>query len=279
MMKINVALLCFLIAFTANGCREQILETQPTPSSRNAFPNGQIIDLSYDFSDETVYWVNAKQFKKENIAAGKTEAGFYYSAYNFSAAEHGGTHIDSPIHFAENRLTVDKIPLEKLIAPAIKVDVSSKASKDRDYLITVEDFANWEKTNGQIPDGSIVLLQTGFGTYYPDKMKYLGTDRRGDDAVKDLHFPGLHPGAAEWLVKNRKINAIGLDTASIDYGQSELFKSHVILMSANIPAFENVANLDKLPAKGFQIIALPMKIKGGSGAPLRIIAFLPDKNR
>ena len=120
-----------------------------------------------------------------------------------------------------------------------------------------------------------MLFQTGFGKYWPDKKQYLGTDQKGDEAAKDLRFPGLDPQAAKWLVENRKIKAVGLDTASIDFGQSSTFDSHVTLMSNNIPAFENVADLDKLPVKGFQIVALPMKIKGGSGAPLRIVAFVP----
>ena len=102
----------------------------------------------------------------------------------------------------------------------------------------------------------------------------MGTDERGPAAVAKLHFPGLHPDAARWLVANRQINAIGLDTPSIDYGQSTLFESHRILFEKNIPAFENVANLDQLPVKGFTVIALPMKIKGGSGGPVRIIAML-----
>lgn len=246
-------------------------------STASIFPNGKVIDLSYDFSDKTIYWVTAKEFEKETVAEGLTEGGFYYSAYNFSGAEHGGTHIDSPVHFAENRQTVDQIPLENLIGQAVKIDVSSKASGNADYQISIEDFTKWEQDNGQIPNKSIVLIQTGFGKFYPDKAKYLGTDKRGESAAKELHFPGLSPDAAKWIVKNRKINAIGIDTASIDYGQSKNFSSHVILMSENIPAFENVANLDKLPAKGFHIIALPMKIKGGSGAPLRIVAILPKK--
>ena len=220
--------------------------------------------------------MTAKEFEKETVAEGKTDSGFFYSAYNYSAAEHGGTHIDAPVHFAEGRQTVDQIPLEQLIGAAVKIDVSAKAAQNPDYQITIEDLTEWEKTNGQIPDGGILFLETGFGKFYPDKLKYLGTDKRGETAVKDLHFPGLAPEAAKWLVENRKIKAVGLDTASIDYGQSKDFGSHVALMSENIPAFENVANLDKLPTKGFQIIALPMKIKNGSGAPLRIIALLPN---
>ena len=241
------------------------------------FPSGQWIDLSHDFSDETVYWVTAEPFKRTTVAEGVTPQGYYYSAYNYSAAEHGGTHIDAPVHFGEGKKTVDQIGLEQLIAHGVKIDVSSKAANDRDYLITTDDIKNWETANGKIPEWSIILFQTGFGAKWPDKKSYLGTDQKGDAAVKDLHFPGLHPDAAKWLVENRKIHAVGIDTASIDYGQSTNFQSHVALMTNNIPAFENVAEMDKLPTKGFHIVALPMKIKGGSGAPLRIVAFLPNE--
>lgn len=233
----------------------------------------QLIDLTHAFSEESIYWVTAKEFSLEEVAKGETDKGYFYSANNFSAAEHGGTHIDAPIHFARNGRSLDEIPLKQLIGQAVKIDVSDKAAANPNYLISVEDLKGWEKSNGPIPEAAIVLLQTGFGKYYPDKKKYLGTDQRGQGAVKDLHFPGLSPEAATWLMTNRKIKAVGIDTASIDYGQSQYFKTHVALMTQNIPAFENVANLDQLPAKGFRIIALPMKIKGGSGGPLRIIAI------
>ena len=240
------------------------------------YPAGQWVDLSYDLSSETIYWPTAEPFKLDTVFAGMTEKGYYYSAYSFCAAEHGGTHIDAPIHFAQGRKTVDEIPLTQLIAMAVKIDVSDKTMANRDYQISVEDFTNWESRNGRIPDASIVLLQTGFGRYWPDRIKYLGTDKRGTEGVAELHFPGLHPEAATWLVKNRRISAIGIDTASIDYGQSQTFNSHITLMGENIPAFENVANLDKVPISGAQIIALPIKIKGGSGGPLRIVAFIPQ---
>lgn len=234
---------------------------------------GEIIDLTHTFSEESVYWVTAKEFQLEEVAKGSTGNGYYYSANNFSTAEHGGTHIDAPIHFAENKQTVDQIPLENLIGTGVKIDVSAKALKNPDYLISIEDLKNWESEHSEIPSQSIVLLYTGYGKYYPNAKKYLGTDERGPNAVKKLHFPGLSPEAASWLIKNRNIKAVGLDTASIDYGQSTNFATHVALMTQNVPAFENVANLEKLPATGFQVIALPMKIKGGSGGPLRIIAI------
>jgi kynurenine formamidase len=264
--------------FSLYACNDSKVSSQDFSTiNNNDFKKKEIVDLSHVYSDETIYWVTSKEFKLDTVFKGQTDKGFYYSANNFSTAEHGGTHIDAPIHFAEKGQSVDEIPLEKLIGKAIKIDVSSKALKDSDYLISIDDFLAWEtKEKTKIPDGSIVLLQTGFSKYYPDKIKYLGTDQRGEHAVQKLHFPGLSKEAAKWLVASRHINAIGIDTPSIDYGQSEFFKSHVILLSQNIPVFENLTNLEKLPNIGFEIIALPMKIQGGSGAPLRIVAIIND---
>ena len=237
-------------------------------------PPDRIVALTYAFDANSVYWPTAEQFKLETDFEGMTDKGYFYSAYRYSAAEHGGTHLDSPVHFAKGRYTVDQLPLERLMGPAIVIDVTRQCARNVDYLVSAADFQSWERRNGKIQPGTIVLLKTGFGKYYPDAKSYLGTDERGAAAVAKLHFPGLDPAAARWLTENRAIKAIGLDTASIDHGQSTLFESHRILFEHNIPAFENVANLDQLPVKGFSVIALPMKIKGGSGGPLRIIALL-----
>lgn len=243
-----------------------------------SMPSGKWIDLTHDFSSDTVYWPTGEGFKLEKVYEGQTEKGYYYAANKYTAEEHGGTHVDAPVHFAEGKQTVDEIPLERLTGPAVVIDVSTKALSSPDYQIGVEDFTRWEAENGTIPDKAIVLLNTGYGKYWADKKKYMGTDKKGQDAVAELHFPGLDPEAAKWLTENRKISAIGLDTPSIDYGQSELFESHRILFQENIPAFENVANLDELPPRGAFVFALPMKIKGGSGGPLRIIALVPENN-
>jgi kynurenine formamidase len=267
-MRAKIASIAALACLLTAGCAKQ-----------TGYPSGRWLDLSYDLSSETVYWPTAEPFKLETVSEGMTEKGYYYSAYKFCAAEHGGTHIDAPIHFAQGRNTVDEVPLTQLIAPAVKIDVSKRAIDDRDYQVSVEDLNSWESEHGEIPDGNIVLLQTGFGRYWPDRLKYLGTDKRGAEGVAELHFPGLHPDAAEWLIKNRRVSAIGIDTASIDYGQSQTFSSHVALMGENIPVLENVANLDKVPTAGVQVIALPIKIKGGSGGPVRIVAFIPDEAR
>lgn len=251
-----------------------VLAVPVVAQKSSSFPNGRVIDLTYAFDADTVYWPTAKQFKLETDFEGVTDKGYFYSAYRYSAAEHGGTHLDSPVHFAKGHKTIDQIPLEQLIGTAIVIDVTAQCANNPDYLVSVADIENWEKRNGKIPAGTIVLLRTGYGKFYPDRKKYLGTEERGAEAVAKLHFPGLDPGAARWLTQNRSIKAIGLDTASIDYGQSQLFETHRTLFEKNIPAFENVANLDQLPVKGFSVIALPMKIKGGSGGPLRIIAIL-----
>lgn len=235
------------------------------------------IDLTYDFSGKTLYWPTANTFKFDTAFNGVTPGGFYYEAYNYCAAEHGGTHLDAPSHFAKGKWSTDQIPLERLTGEAAVVDVSAKALKDADYLISVADVEEWEKANGKLSDDIILLFRTGYGSFYPDAKKYLGTDERGPDAVAKLHFPAIDPALATWLVKNRKIKAVGIDVASVDYGQSKDFKTHQILYGENICGFENVANMDKLPVKGAFIIALPMKIRNGSGGPLRIVAILPGE--
>lgn len=235
---------------------------------------GTWVDLTHPFSSETVYWPTADGFTLEQVAYGPTEGGFFYAANNFKAAEHGGTHLDAPIHFAEGRRAADAIPLTSLIGPAVVVDVSERATAD--YLITVDDFAAWEAAHGRIPDGAILLLHTGWGRFYGDRARYLGTEATGPDAVPQLHFPGLAPDAARWIASERRVHAVGIDTPSIDYGQSVTFESHVVLYAQDIPGFENVASLDALPATGAFVVALPMKIAGGSGGPLRIVAFVPS---
>jgi len=242
------------------------------------FTNGIWIDLTHDFSTNTLYWPTAQAFKLEVEFHAHTDKGYFYAANRYSASEHGGTHIDAPVHLAEGHKTLDQLSVDQLTGVAVVMDVSTVALKNADYQITVGDLKAWEEKHGKIPADAIVLFNTGYARHWPDAKRYLGTDERGANAVAKLHFPGLHPDAARWLVKERTIKAVGLDTASIDYGQSTLFESHRILFEKNIPAFENVAALNRLPTTGAYIIALPMKIKDGSGGPLRIIAWLPKQS-
>jgi kynurenine formamidase len=241
------------------------------------FPKGKWIDLTHDFSTNTIFWPTAEKFSLETEFHGQTPKGYFYAANRYRASEHGGTHIDAPIHFAEGHKTVDQLSIDQLTGAAIVVDVSTQAQRNADYQIAVTDLKGWESRHGQIPKGAMLLFHTGFARHWPDAKKYLGTDEKGQGAVAKLHFPGLHPDAARWLVSDRSAKAVGIDTASIDYGQSTLFETHRILFEKNIPVFENVAALDQLPPTGAYVVALPMKIKGGSGGPLRIVAWLPDK--
>lgn len=246
------------------------------PASMSAIVReSTFVDLSHSYGADTVFWPTAEPFKLTVVNDGVTPAGFYYAANNFAMAEHGGTHVDAPLHFAKGRHSVDQIPLENLIGPAVVVDMTEACAKNADYQVTAEDLENFEGKHGRIPEGAILLIRTGFSARWPDAARYLGTADRGADATAKLHFPGVHPEAARFLVKGRKIKAIGIDTASIDYGQSTRYETHQILYDVNIPGLENLTALDKLPPTGAVIVALPMKIQGGSGAPLRAIAILP----
>ena len=248
---------------------------EQVPSQAPLFPAGELVDLSHAYDADTIFWPTAAEgFKLHKDADGVTPAGYYYSANSFSTAEHGGTHLDAPVHFAQGHQSVDQIPLERFFGPAVVVDVRQQSEGSADYQVTVNDLAHAEAELGAMTRDSIVLLRTGFSSRWPDAARYLGTAERGEAAVPKLHFPGLHPEAAKWLVA-KGVRAVGIDTASIDYGQSTLFESHRILYAADLPAFENLTSLDRLPTRGAFIVALPMKIAGGTGAPLRAVAILP----
>lgn len=262
-----------LLASALGGCQAPPAATEAVEAVFDG-SGGSWIDLTHAFSSSTIYWpTDTLGFQLDELFYGTTDGGFFYSSYRYSAAEHGGTHLDAPIHFSEGRQTVDEIPLLNLVGPAVVMDVSDRAHPD--YLVSVADLQSWEAEHGPIPDGSILLVRTGWGNRYSDRTAYLGTALTGAEAVPELHFPGLDPDAARWLVDNRAITAFGLDTPSVDHGQSTDFRAHVILYEANLSGFENVANLDRLPPVGSYVVALPMKIEGGSGGPLRIVAFVP----
>jgi kynurenine formamidase len=234
-----------------------------------------LVDLTHTFDEATIVWPTSNPFRLEKVADGVTPGGYYYAANNVHTAEHGGTHLDAPIHFAAGQQTAEAVPLSRLVGPAVVVDVTPLAEADADALVTTADLQTWEATHGAIDRGSLVLLRTGFSTRWPDAARYLGTAARGEEGVAQLHFPGLHPDAATWLVQERGVGAVGIDTASIDRGQSTSFDAHRVLAAANVPAFENLAHLDQLPARGAFVFALPMKVGGGSGAPLRAVAVVP----
>jgi kynurenine formamidase len=235
--------------------------------------HSDVVDLTYSFDEHTLYWPNSPSgFALKRLAFGPAPGGYFYASNSFCAPEHGGTHLDAPIHFSEHGRTLDAIPVRQLMAPAAVIDITSKTAADPDYRLTAGDVADWERAHGRIEAGTIVLLRTGWGARYGDRKAYFGDDRPG--ATDQLHFPSYGPDAARVLVNDRRAGAIGVDTASIDYGQSKDFIVHQIANGANVPGLENVANLDRLLPRGATVIALPMKIAGGSGGPVRMVAVV-----
>jgi kynurenine formamidase len=238
-----------------------------------ALDENKVVDLTYPFDEHTIYWPTAKPFHLEVVAAGEAPGGYWYAANNICLAEHGGTHMDAPLHFARGKRAADEVPIQQLIGPAVVIDVRAQAAQNPDYRLSVADLEAWEQRHGRIPPGAIVIMWSGWGERWPDKKRYLGTDQPGD--VANLHFPGFSREAATFLISQREIDAIGVDTPSIDYGQSQDFIVHQIVSDANKPGLENIAHLEKLPPVGATLIALPMKIAKGSGGPVRIVAVLP----
>jgi len=231
------------------------------------------IDLTHPFGPSTLYWPTAASgFTLQQLSRGMTPGGFFYAANAFCAPEHGGTHLDAPIHFAEGKQTADQVPLDRLIGPAVVIDVRDSAAANPDYRLTVADVAAFERRHGRIAPGTIVLLHTGWGRRWPDRRRYFGDDTPGD--ASNLHFPSYGEDAARLLVQERRVAALGVDAASIDYGRSTDFRVHRIAAEANVPGLENLANLDQLPPRGALVVALPMKIENGSGGPLRAIALV-----
>ncbi|MEX2122816.1 MAG: cyclase family protein [Woeseia sp.] len=250
-----------------------ITACSPRPGVAQTIGEGRIVDLTHAFDDDTVYWpTDTRGFQLETLASGRTDAGWFYSANAFCTAEHGGTHIDAPIHFSEDGVPVDEVPLSDLIGPGVVIDVSPEAADDPDYRLTREAVQAHESRHGRIPDGSIVLLRTGWSERWPDVRAYLGDDTPGD--ASKLSFPSYGEEAAQFLVEDRGVRALGVDTASIDYGRSTDFEVHRIAAGQQVSGLENLTNLGDLPATGFTIIALPMKIAGGSGGPVRVVAVL-----
>ncbi|HUF70317.1 MAG TPA: cyclase family protein [Longimicrobiales bacterium] len=234
----------------------------------------RFVDLTHAFDASTVYWPTATtRFTLDTLAWGQTPGGYFYSAFAVSTPEHGGTHLDAPIHFAAEGDHTDEVPLDRLIVPAVVIDVSRQASADADYVLSPADVEAWEAEHGRIPAGAAVLLRTGWSSRWPDVAAYLGDDTPGD--ASRLRFPSFGEAAARLLVEERNVAALGADVASIDNGQSTDFVVHRVAMARNVPGFENLANLGQLPETGAWIIALPMKIAGGSGGPLRAVAAIP----
>ena len=231
-----------------------------------------VVDLSHPYDEATLYWPTATtKFELSQLAHGVTDGGYFYAANAFCTPEHGGTHIDAPIHFAEHGWSLGEVPVDRLIAPGVVIDASAAAARDPDYRLTAEAVLAWEQAHGEVPAGAIVLLRTDWSSRWPKALDYLGDDTPGD--ASNLHFPAYGAEAARLLVEQRRVAALGVDTASIDHGPSADFSVHQIAAAANVVGLENLTNLDRLPPTGAWIVALPMNIAEGSGGPVRVVAL------
>ena len=233
----------------------------------------KVVDLTHALEKGSPYWPEDTPGTTfhTSIAATFRKDGFF--ARNLSMPEHFGTHMDAPAHFDPKGETVDRIAVEKFLAAGVVIDVSSAARANADYRVTAQDVENWIKSHGAIPSGAVVFFRTGWAARWPSQKRYMNADAKGV-----LHFPGLSVEAARYLLEHAHPVGIGIDTSSIDYGPSKDFPVHHLTMPAGLYHLEDVANLDQLPATGSSVIALPLKLGGGSGSPARVLAFVPAQS-
>ena len=237
---------------------------------------GRWVDLTHDLAEDSPFWPTAEGFRHEVASYGKTPGGWFYSSYNLTLSEHGGTHLDAPIHFAEGKQTADQMPLDRLIGPAAVIDVSAASAANPDYRFTVADLEQWERSNGRLPDGAILLFNTGYSSRWPDRKAYMGTDERGPDAVAKLHFPGLSAELAQFLVSSARSPRSGSTLRASTMASRRTSWPIASCSGPTFPGSRMLPTSTQLPPKGATVVALPTKIRGGSGAPLRIVALVPQ---
>ena len=231
----------------------------------------ELVDLTYPLSPDSLYWPTGTPFEHEQLDWGTSDGGYWYASAAFSSPEHLGTHLDAPIHFGENGWTNAEIPIERLFARGGVIDISERSNNDADATLAVEDIEEWEQRNGDLKEGTVVIVRTGWAPRWPDWNAYYGSETPED--VATLHFPGVSPDAAQALL-DRGVFGVGIDTASIDPGNSSTFEAHRVLAAGNAFNLENLTNVDGLPETGFAIVALPMKIAAGTGGPTRVVAVV-----
>jgi kynurenine formamidase len=226
----------------------------------------RVIDLSYAINDKLVPWPGDTRWFEAQVNATVEKNGYF--TRSFWMLEHYGTHLDAPIHFPPGKTPVDQIPAKQLFGPAVVLDARTETVKDADYQLPAARIADWEKRHGQILEGAIVLLRTGWASRWPDAQRY-----RNQDAAGRMHFPGFSADAVKLLIA-RKVNGIGCDTLSVDYGASEDFAVHHLALGAGLYQIENLADLSGVPETGAFLIVAPIKLEGGSGGPVRVFALV-----
>jgi kynurenine formamidase len=227
----------------------------------------RVLDLAYAINDKLVPWPGDERCFEANVNASAEKNGYF--TRSFWMLEHYGTHLDAPIHFPPGKTPVDRIPPRQFFGTAAVLDVRAECDGDADYRLPAARISKWEEQYGQIPEGTIVLLKTGWASRWPDARNY-----RNQDAAGRMHFPGFSVEAVEWLIK-RRVSGIGCDTMSVDCGVSEDFAVHHLALGAGLYHLENLSDLSELPEKGAFLVVAPIKLEGGSGGPVRVFALLP----
>ena len=228
-----------------------------------------MVDLTQELAADATAWPGSRApFKLDTIVASATAAMF-----RLTMNEHFATHLDAPRHGSGSGWTNEQIPLERLIAPLVVLDVQRQTAINRDYALTIADVEAHEQQFGRIPAGAIVLLRTGWARYWRDPARYFGADSVGGKTT--LHFPSFGVEAARLLTAGRAVAMLGVDSPSTDIGAAPSFAVHGLLGAANVPALENLSELGALPRTGAMLMALPIKTRGGSGGPVRVVALVP----
>lgn len=247
----------------------------------NALASGSIsvVDLTQPLSEDTPLLVlpepfgQTAAFSRQEISR-YDDRGVAWHWNNFTVGEHTGTHFDAPVHWVTGKdlpdNTVDLVPVQKLVAPAVVLNFSSECAANPDYLLTVEDITRWESVYGTIPAGSWVLFRTDWSKLPVEQY----TNRREDGP----HTPGPSTAAIRFLVEERDVLGFGVETIGTDAGQAHLlepmYPAHTLLHGAGKYGLQCLENLDLLPPTGAVVIAAPLKIVGGSGSPLRVLALV-----
>ena len=269
----QICLLVLLIVCTS--CQSPAPASQPAQQPANAgliegIPSGQttLVDLGHALNAKNPYWPGPgyEPFKFEIFATIEKD---HVLSGKFAMDEHTGTHLDAPNHFVEGQVSVDKIPLKQLFAPAVVIDVRKQAAASPDYLLSTSDITGFEQAHGRIPDNAVVFMYSGWDERWDDYDKYKNADNK-----KVLHFPGFSVEAAKLLVDERNIAGIGIDTLSVDYGMSTDFMVHHVSHGKGKFHLENVANLANIPAAGAFVIVAPIKVENGTGGPARVFGLI-----
>ncbi|XP_055354209.1 isatin hydrolase-like [Paramacrobiotus metropolitanus] len=272
-----IVLFALLLCWKISNVQSAPVETEVD------FSSDRILDLSYTYDKNTVYWPHGKGYDTFNltmIAYNEADPDkIFYRAGYYSTGEHGGTHIDTPAHLLRNGTDAENLEIQQLIGPAVVISIAEHIQAGHlDYALSPSDVSQWESQHGRIPDGAFVFLFADWGQRWPDRQRVFNVDDLSD--YSHMRFPGFHPDAIQWLITQRDIRGVASDGPSVESSvdiASERMGTHILLAKHNRIGVENVANLHKVPATGATVILMPMKISNATGAPLRLFAVLPEQ--